>query len=42
MVNSNINDVHRKDLLTWHVKALEDLKDQGVKALTNVPWNGLN
>jgi len=26
----------------WVVKALENLKSQGVKVITNIPWNGLN
>tara|TARA_R110000868_G_scaffold71713_2_gene209707 strand:- start:33843 stop:36017 length:2175 start_codon:yes stop_codon:yes gene_type:complete len=26
----------------WVIKALEDLKSQGVKVITNIPWNGLN
>jgi hypothetical protein len=26
----------------WAIKALEDLKTQGVKVITNIPWNGLN
>ncbi|WP_162623246.1 hypothetical protein [Confluentibacter sediminis] len=32
-----------KDIATgWVIKALEDLKIQGVKVITNIPWNGLN
>ncbi len=39
MVNSGVP----KDIATgWVVKALEDLKVQGVKIITNIPWNGLN
>ncbi len=26
----------------WVIKALEDLSAQGVKMITNIPWNGLN
>lgn len=26
----------------WIVKALEDLKNQGVSAIINIPWNGVN
>jgi hypothetical protein len=26
----------------WVIKALEDLKAQGVTAITNIPWNGIN
>jgi len=26
----------------WVLKALEDLKKQGVKVITHIPWNGLN
>ena len=26
----------------WVIKALEDLKKQGVKEIKNIPWNGLN
>ena len=26
----------------WVIKALEDLKAQGVKVITNIPWNGIN
>lgn len=26
----------------WIIKALEDLKAQGVKVITNIPWNGIN
>lgn len=39
MVNSGVP----RDIATgWVVKALEDLKVQGVKAITHIPWNGLN
>ena len=32
-----------RDIATgWVVKSLESLKQQGVKMLTNIPWNGLN
>lgn len=32
-----------EDIATgWVVKALEDLENQGVKYITNIPWNGLN
>ncbi|WP_440120994.1 hypothetical protein [Tenacibaculum sp. Ill] len=32
-----------KDVATgWVIKALEDLKAQGVKVITNIPWNGIN
>lgn len=32
-----------KDIaIGWVIKALEDLKAQGVKVITNIPWNGLN
>lgn len=32
-----------KDIATgWVIKALEDLKKQGVKYITNIPWNGSN
>jgi hypothetical protein len=32
-----------KDVATgWVVKALEDLKIQGVTEIKNIPWNGLN
>ncbi|MCG8892460.1 hypothetical protein G1K73_01590 [Tenacibaculum finnmarkense] len=26
----------------WVIKSLENLKEQGVKMITNIPWNGLN
>lgn len=26
----------------WVIKALEDLKTQGVKIISNIPWNGKN
>ena len=26
----------------WVVKALEELKDKGVKSIKNIPWNGIN
>jgi hypothetical protein len=26
----------------WVIKALQDLKDQGVKVITNIPWGGTN
>ena len=26
----------------WIIKALQDLKTQGVKVITNIPWNGRN
>ncbi|WP_186439744.1 hypothetical protein [Cellulophaga sp. RHA_52] len=26
----------------WVIKALQDLKVQGVKTITNIPWNGKN
>ena len=32
-----------RDVATgWIIKALEDLKKQGVKFITNIPWNGTN
>jgi uncharacterized protein YfkK (UPF0435 family) len=32
-----------KDIATgWVIKALQDLKDQGVKIITHIPWNGVN
>lgn len=39
MVNSGIP----QDIATgWVVKALEDLKLQGVTEIKNIPWNGSN
>ena len=39
MVNAGVP----RDVATgWVVKALENLKAQGVKVITNIPWNGLN
>ncbi len=39
MVNAGVP----RDMATgWVVKALENLKSQGVKAITHIPWNGLN
>lgn len=39
MTNVNIPE----DIATgWVVKALKDLKDQGVKVITHIPWNGIN
>lgn len=26
----------------WVIKALENLKAQGVKMITHIPWNGMN
>ncbi|WP_346880689.1 hypothetical protein [uncultured Algibacter sp.] len=26
----------------WVVRALEDLKNQGVSEIKNIPWNGVN
>lgn len=26
----------------WVIKALEDLKKQGVSEIINIPWNGTN
>ena len=26
----------------WVIKALQDLKEQGVKIITHIPWNGIN
>jgi hypothetical protein len=32
-----------KDIATgWVIKALQDLKAQGVKIITHIPWNGIN
>ncbi len=32
-----------RDIATgWVIKALEDLKKQGVKYITHIPWNGTN
>ena len=32
-----------RDVATgWVIKALEDLKKQGVKFITQIPWNGSN
>ncbi len=39
MVNKGIPE----DIATgWVIKSLEDLKSQGVKIISNIPWNGLN
>lgn len=39
MVNVGIPE----DVATgWVVKALEDLKAQGVTEIKNIPWNGVN
>ena len=29
-------------VLGWVVKALEELKDKGIKSIKNIPWNGIN
>lgn len=32
-----------EDIATgWVVKALEDIKIQGVSEIKNIPWNGIN
>ena len=39
MVNSGIPE----DIATgWVVKALEELKEKGIKSIKNIPWNGTN
>jgi len=39
MTNAGLPD----DIATgWVVKALEDLKNQGVTEIVNIPWNGIN
>ncbi|GIZ16113.1 hypothetical protein [Capnocytophaga catalasegens] len=39
MVNAGISE----DIATgWVIKALEDLKEKGVTAIKNIPWNGVN
>ena len=39
MINAGIPE----DIATgWVIKALEDLKNQGVKFIINIPWNGIN
>lgn len=42
-VKAMVNVGMPRDVATgWVVKALEDLQKQGVKYITNIPWNGLN
>ncbi|WP_428743084.1 hypothetical protein [Tenacibaculum sp.] len=42
-IKAMINAGLPEDIATgWVIKALEDLKAQGVKMITNIPWNGLN
>ena len=39
MVNSGIPE----DVATgWVVKALDELKEKGIKSIKNIPWNGAN
>jgi hypothetical protein len=29
-------------VISWVVKALERLKEQGITNISNIPWNGVN